>query len=76
MTDAKKKISQSELRQLMREKAQHKITQRIDSPLAKYDDENNLWCVVCNIIIQLESRWSTHLVDKTHKKVKLLLAEA
>lgn len=67
---AAKKISQEELRQMMRERAaqQKKTLQRIESPLAKYDDKSNLWCVVCNVIVQSEALWTVHLLDKSHKK--------
>lgn len=69
---AAKKISQEELRQMMRERAaqQKKTLQRIESPLAKYDDKSNLWCVVCNVIVQSEALWTVHLLDKSHKKVR------
>ncbi|KAI2809743.1 U6 snRNA-associated Sm-like protein LSm2 [Blomia tropicalis] len=63
-----KKLTQAELRQLMREKAQGKVTKRIESPLAKYDEAGKLWCVVCNIVIHSESIWSSHLIEKSHKK--------
>lgn len=57
---------------MMRERAaeQKKTLQRIESPLAKYDDKNNLWCVVCNVIVHSEALWTIHLVDKSHKKVR------
>lgn len=57
---------------MMRERAveQKKTLQRIESPLAKYDDKNNLWCVVCNVTVQSEALWTIHLVDKSHKKVR------
>lgn len=64
-----KKLTQAELRQLMREKAQGKVAKRIESPLAKYDEAGKLWCVVCNIVIHSESIWSSHLIEKSHKKV-------
>lgn len=58
---------------MMRERAakQKKTLQRIESPLAKYDDKNNLWCVVCNVIVQSEALWTVHLLDKSHKKVRM-----
>lgn len=66
-------MSQQELRQMMREKAQKKTGPRIDSPLAKYDDKNNLWCVVCNVIVHSEALWTSHLIEKAHKKVKQMV---
>lgn len=63
------KLSQQELRQLMKERAQSKKDTRINSPLAKYDSQNNLWCIVCNQMISSDLIWSTHLIGKLHKKV-------
>lgn len=63
------KLSQHELRQLMRDRAKDKQTTRIESPLAKYDTNNRLWCVVCNTIINSETIWPSHLITKSHKKV-------
>ncbi|KPM09451.1 hypothetical protein QR98_0079870 [Sarcoptes scabiei] len=59
---------QQQLRQLMQEKARSKKTDsRIESPLAKYDEQNNLWCIVCNQKINSELIWETHLIGKSHK---------
>ena len=69
MATSSKKLSQQELRQLMREKVQSKKDIRIDSPLARYDDRGQLWCRICNQIINNEFLWSTHLIGKSHKKV-------
>lgn len=70
MATSTKKLSQQELRQLMREKVQNKTDiRRIDSPLARYDDRGQLWCRICNQIINNEFLWSTHLIGKLHKKV-------
>lgn len=61
---------QQQLRQLMQEKARSKKTDsRIESPLAKYDEQNNLWCIVCNQKINSELIWETHLIGKSHKTV-------
>ncbi|OTF71157.1 hypothetical protein BLA29_001664 [Euroglyphus maynei] len=69
MATSTKKLSQQELRQLMREKVQNKTDiRRIDSPLARYDDRGQLWCRICNQIINNEFLWSTHLIGKLHKK--------
>nr|XP_027205965.1 zinc finger protein 830-like [Dermatophagoides pteronyssinus] len=68
MATSSKKLSQQELRQLMREKVQSKKDIRIDSPLARYDDRGQLWCRICNQIINTEFLWSTHLIGKSHKK--------
>lgn len=68
MASSTNKLSQQELRQLMRDNAKSKATKHINSALAKYDEEDNLWCIVCNIIVH-ETVWTTHLIEKTHKKV-------
>nr|XP_046915497.1 zinc finger protein 830-like [Dermatophagoides farinae] len=68
-SSSKMKLSQQELRQLMREKTiQSKKCTRIDSPLARYDERGQLWCRICNQIINNELLWSTHLIGKSHKK--------
>lgn len=75
-SSSKMKLSQQELRQLMREKTiQSKKCTRIDSPLARYDERGQLWCRICNQIINNELLWSTHLIGKSHKKVcKIMLS--
>lgn len=67
-----KKLSQHQLRQLMREKALSKVVKRIDSPLAKYDQKGNLSCAICSIVIHSETYWPAHLLEKAHKKVSFL----
>lgn len=67
------KLSQHELRELMREKVASKKAARIESPLAKYDSCNRLWCVVCNTFINSESLWPAHLITKSHKKVRMII---
>lgn len=66
-----KKISQQDLRRLMQERknAQSQQKQRIESPLAKYDEKGKLSCVLCLVQIKDESLWSSHLISKIHKEV-------
>lgn len=65
------KLSQEELRQLMRATKAKKVA-RIDSPLARYDTKGKLSCAICNVPINGEANWSDHLVDFEHKKVLFL----
>ncbi|XP_019877543.1 zinc finger protein 830 [Aethina tumida] len=68
--NAKKKLSQSELRKLMNEhkgKAQRDV-QKIDSPLAKYNEQGQLTCILCKSVVRSESVWTVHINAKQHKQ--------
>ena len=54
----------------MQEKQQSTI-KRIESPLAKYDKDNNLFCNVCDLKIDNVNFWTKHLISKEHKLVSL-----
>lgn len=66
----KKKYSQNDLRKLMNEhraKASESTT-KIDSPLAKYNDQGQLMCILCQSIVRSEAVWKVHLNSKAHKE--------
>ncbi|XP_044761411.1 zinc finger protein 830 [Coccinella septempunctata] len=65
----KKKLSQQELRKYMQ---QHKYKEKlpvkkIESPLAKYNDQGQLTCVLCKSIVRSEAVWNVHVNAKQHK---------
>ncbi|XP_057660947.1 zinc finger protein 830 isoform X1 [Diorhabda carinulata] len=67
--NSKKKINQSELRKLMNDhKIKVKDVKKIESPLAKYNDQGQLTCVLCNWIVRSESVWPLHINSKKHKE--------
>ncbi|XP_050541961.1 zinc finger protein 830 [Daktulosphaira vitifoliae] len=71
MSAAKKKqVTQNELRLLMlKQKLQsQRVKKKIDSPLAKYNSDGQLSCVVCKLNIEDESSWSDHIKSKYHKE--------
>lgn len=67
---AKKKVSQHDLRRLMQEQKQSKVSAdsgpKIDSPFAKYDGES-LSCLICKKIIPKSALWKVHVNTKQHK---------
>lgn len=68
---AKKKHSQLELRKLMnQQKAQaaEPTKQKIDSPLAKYNEQGQLTCILCKSIVRSEEVWKVHINAKQHKQ--------
>lgn len=69
---SKKKVSQDDLRRLMtdhKEKLQlQRVTKRIDSPLAKYNDIGQLTCALCKTIVRSEGVWNVHINTKQHKE--------
>lgn len=69
-----KKVSQKDLRQMMRERKeiQAKLVTKIESPLAKYDSNGRLSCILCDITIKSDSLWSQHIVGTIHKNVSHL----
>lgn len=64
--NAKKKLSQVELRRIMND---HKVkkTTKIESPLAKYNDLGQLMCVLCQSIVRSEGVWNVHINSKQHR---------
>lgn len=68
---AKKKYTQSDLRRLLNEqknKIKNSIEERIDSPLAKYNDVGQLTCILCKSIVRTASIWKVHVNSKQHKE--------
>ncbi|XP_017781084.1 PREDICTED: zinc finger protein 830 [Nicrophorus vespilloides] len=68
--NAKKKLSQSELRKFMhehKEKTQKIAVKKIDSPLAKYNEAGQLTCVLCKSVVRSEAVWPIHLNAKQHR---------
>ncbi|CAG2180328.1 unnamed protein product, partial [Oppiella nova] len=71
-----KKLSQKELREMMRDRVQSKDSQSlpsddkkktIDSPLARYDSRGILSCIICQQTISSATLWSSHIISKSHK---------
>ena len=83
MSSNAKKISQQQLRQMMRERLESKQsgghtiktteevteTKKIESPLARYDSAGRLSCILCDQNISSDSLWSQHISSKSHKNV-------
>lgn len=70
MTSNSKKISQLELRRFMnahKRKALDSL-KKIESPLAKYSENGELTCIVCNSVVKSEAVWSVHINSKQHKE--------
>lgn len=64
----KKKVSQNELRRLMKEQKESRtVNAKIDSPFAKYEN-GQLTCVLCKSIVRSESVWKVHVNAKQHKE--------
>lgn len=65
-----KTYTKDDLKKLMEEKKQEQLNnKRIDSPLAKYDQDNNLFCKICDLKIENVNFWTKHLISKEHKLV-------
>ncbi|CAG2116283.1 unnamed protein product [Medioppia subpectinata] len=70
-----KKLSQKELREMMRDMKESKDKEglpslqkkTIESPLARYDSRGILSCIVCQQTISSAALWSSHIVSKSHK---------
>lgn len=77
LKSTKQKYSQHDLRRLMQEQ-KNKVTagqnevavakKRIDSPLAKYNEQGQLMCVLCQSVVRSEDVWKVHLNAKLHKE--------
>ncbi|XP_060524415.1 zinc finger protein 830 [Cylas formicarius] len=67
--NAKKKLSQSDLRKIMKEhQKKPNEVKKIDSPLAKYNEHGQLTCVLCQSIVRSEAVWTIHISAKQHKQ--------
>ncbi len=68
-----KKFNKEDFRRLMKERKegsnQEKKKERIDSPLAQYDSDGKLSCIVCQMVIISETSWTSHIIGKTHRDV-------
>ncbi|XP_031784993.1 zinc finger protein 830 [Nasonia vitripennis] len=65
---SKKKLSKEELRKAMLEaKKKHSVIKKIESPLARYNELDQLTCVLCKTVVRSETLWPIHLNSKTHK---------
>ncbi|XP_024527944.1 zinc finger protein 830-like [Selaginella moellendorffii] len=62
MDATRKAMFRSRLRQAEERK------EKIDSPLARYNDLGQLVCKVCNISIKTEALWGAHLASQQHKE--------
>ncbi|KAL3278932.1 hypothetical protein HHI36_016450 [Cryptolaemus montrouzieri] len=69
---AKKKVSQLELRKYMQEhKSRGRVettSKQIESPLAKYNEQGQLTCVLCKSVVRSEAVWNIHLNAKQHRQ--------
>ncbi|XP_058792425.1 zinc finger protein 830 [Phymastichus coffea] len=71
-----KKISKEELRRAMLEaKKKQGGVKKIESPLARYNELNQLTCVLCKTVIKSETVWPVHLNSKTHKDNVLVIKQ-
>lgn len=72
----KRTLNSGDLKKLMRQKQEeHKSTQKISSPLAKYTSTGQLTCVVCRVPIKSDLLWTAHVVSRQHKDNVSLLRE-
>ncbi|KAI9137028.1 hypothetical protein BKA69DRAFT_1013790, partial [Paraphysoderma sedebokerense] len=60
MADVRKLLRQAQLSKSSAPKVTH--------PLAKYNNLNQLLCVVCKTLIKSEALWNPHLASKGHKE--------
>ncbi|KAJ2958882.1 hypothetical protein NQZ79_g5583 [Umbelopsis isabellina] len=49
-------------------RTERKTTKQIQHPLAKYDTQGRLTCILCTIPIKNEAVWPSHLSSATHKQ--------
>ncbi|KAF5282095.1 hypothetical protein FQR65_LT14413 [Abscondita terminalis] len=68
--NAKRKLSQAELRRYMNDHKVKKVA-KIESPLAKYPFHSNfngqLTCILCQSVVRSESVWNVHINSKQHR---------
>ena len=70
---AAKSYTKEDLKKLMQSRKQEQLLEkRIDSPLARYDEQGNLFCRICDLRIENVNFWTKHLVSKEHKSVSLM----
>lgn len=72
LKSTKKKYTQNDLRRLMQEQKsktqQRVVEQKIDSPLAKYNEQGQLTCILCKSVVRSEAVWKVHINTKAHKE--------
>lgn len=68
--NAKKKLSQNELRKIMSEhkNKNSKNAKKIESPLAKYNEAGQLICILCKSVVRSEAVWTVHINAKQHRE--------
>lgn len=68
--NARKKPTQTELRRLINEhkNKKEKTVKKIESPLAKYNENGQLACILCNSLVRSEAVWPVHVNAKQHKQ--------
>jgi zinc finger protein 830 len=52
---------------LAREQQTSDTTQRIQSPIAKYDAQGRLHCALCRVPIKSEHLWQAHIASRSHQ---------
>jgi len=69
-TSRKKKVTQNDLRRIMSEQKRKfsETIKKIDSPLAKYDDSGQLFCILCESVVRSEAVWNIHINSKKHRE--------
>lgn len=68
--EARNKHNQAELRKFMKEhknKAKGIPEQKIDSPLAKYNETGQLTCILCKTVVRSAKVWIVHTNGKQHR---------
>jgi hypothetical protein len=53
---------------MKKEKAKTSTINKISHPLAKYNTNDQLTCIICNVAIKSEILWQTHLQSRNHKE--------
>lgn len=69
--DARNKLNQAELRKFMKEhrnKAKGIPEQKIESPLAKYNEAGQLTCILCKSVVRSAKVWIVHTNGKHHRE--------
>ncbi|CAB3976896.1 zinc finger 830 [Paramuricea clavata] len=61
------KTKPKDVRSLMKEQ-RNKSKKKIDSPLARYNNAGQLFCVLCNTIIKSDLLWDAHIRGVKHKE--------
>jgi len=63
----------AELRRLMQLKKASSAKRGVNHPLAKYNNLDQLVCVICTKVIKDDSLWNPHLQSKKHKENVMLI---